>query len=82
MGEKAIRIDGRVLGIEGIIARADEHGTAGRGERLGGLHGTIQNGGGWFVVGESAALIVMSALQFICYCHGRTCWCGCALMFL
>ena len=46
MGEKEIRMDGRVLGIEGIIARADEHGTASRGERLGGLHVTIQNGGG------------------------------------
>lgn len=37
----------------------------------------------WFVVGESATLIMMSALQFICYCHDRLAGgvCG-ALMFL
>lgn len=36
----------------------------------------------WFVVGESAALIMMSALQFICYCHDRLAggvWCFDAL---
>lgn len=33
--------------------------------------------GEWFVVGESAALIMMSALQFICYCHDKSWWwCG------
>lgn len=37
----------------------------------------------WFVVGESAALIMMSALQFIFYCHDRLAGgvCG-ALMLL
>lgn len=33
--------------------------------------------GEWFVVGESAALIMMSALQFICFCHDKSWWwCG------
>lgn len=33
--------------------------------------------GEWFVVGESATLIMMSALQFICYCHDKSWWwCG------